>query len=308
MVFRKKSNSPAAPAPVVVPVNADGEPDMRGLGRLLWQKKSKILGFTLICAAAAFVVVNAITPRYRSESRVLLEARQNVFLRADADKNVDRTTIDPETVASQVQVLLSRDLAREVIKKENLASKPEFDPAVAGRSPMRTLLSLFGMGRDLNSMTKEERTLEAYYDRLNVQAVDKSRVIVIDFTSADPKLAADVANALAETYLRMQQVDKQTQTRAAGTWLAGEIEKLRKKVADAESKVEEYRANSNLFVGANNTSLPTQQLTDLNAQIAAARGQQADLQARAQQLRAQLRSGQPHRLRPISPIPTPCAA
>ena len=293
MVFRKKSNSPAAPAPVVVSVNADGEPDMRGLGRLLWQKKTKILGFTLICAAAAFVVVNAITPRYRSESRVLLEAQRNVFLRADADKNVDRTTIDPETVASQVQVLLSRELAREVIKKENLASKPEFDPAVAGRSPMRTLLSVLGMGRNLSSMTKEERILEAYYDRLNVQAIEKSRVIVIDFTSADPQLAANVANALAETYLRMQQVDKQSQTRAAGTWLAGEIEKLRKKVSEAESKVEEYRANKNLFLGANNTSLPTQQLTDINAQIGAARGQQADLQARAQQLRAQLRSGSP---------------
>lgn len=293
MVFRNKSNNSAAPARVFAPVNADGEPDMRGLGRLLWQKKSKILGFTLICTAAAFVVVNAMTPRYRSEARVLLEARQNVFLRADADKNVDRTTIDPETVASQVQVLLSRDLAREVIKKENLAEKPEFDPAVAGRSPMRTLLGMLGMGRDLSSMTQEERTLEAYYDRLNVQAVEKSRVIVIDFTSADPQLAANVANALATTYLRMQQVDKQTQTRAAGTWLAGEIEKLRTKVAEAEAKVAEYRANKNLFLGANNTSLPTQQLTDLNAQIAAARGQQADLKARAEQLRAQLRSGSP---------------
>ncbi len=291
MVFRKKMNSPAASVPVAVPVNADGEPDMRGLGRLLWQKKARILGFTLICAAAAFVVVNAITPRYRSEARVLLEARQNVFLRADADKNADRTTIDPETVASQVQVLLSRDLARRVIQKQNLADKPEFDPAVAGRSPMRTLLGLFGMGRDINSMTREERTLEAYYDRLNVQAVEKSRVIVIDFASTDPQLAANVANSLAETYLRMQQVDKQTQTRAAGTWLAGEIDKMRKKVAEAEAKVAEYRANKNLFLGANNTSLPTQQLTDLNAQLAAVRGQQADLQARAQQLRAQLRAG-----------------
>ncbi|HZD91340.1 MAG TPA: exopolysaccharide transport family protein, partial [Pseudolabrys sp.] len=293
MVFRKKSNGPAAPAPVIAPVNADGEPDMRGLGRLLWQKKAKILAFTLICAAAAFVVVNAMTPRYRSESRVLLEARQNVFLRADADKNVDRTPIDPETVASQVQVLLSRDLAREVIKEENLASKPEFDPAVAGRSPMRTLLSLFGIERNINTMTKEERTLEAYYDRLNVQAVDKSRVIVIDFTSANPQLASDVANAIAQTYLRMQQVDQQSQTRAAGDWLAGEIEKMRKKVADAEEKVEQYRANSNLFVvgNNNNTLLPTQQLSDLNTQIAAARAQEADLEARASQLRAQLRSG-----------------
>ena len=184
-MFGNKSNVPGQSAPVVMPVNTAGEPDLRGLGRLLWQKKSKILGFTIICTAAAFVVVNAITPRYHSESRVLLEARQNVFLRADADKNTQRATIDPETVASQVQVLLSRDLAREVIKKLNLASKPEFDPAVAGRSPWRTLLSLFGIGRPLNSMTAEERTLEAYYDRLNVQSVAKSRVIVVGFNSGE---------------------------------------------------------------------------------------------------------------------------
>ncbi len=292
MFFRKKSNPAATPDPVVVPVGADGEPDLRGLGRLLWQKKTTIIGFALICAGLAFVVVNLITPRYRAEARILLEARQNVFLRADADKNVDRTTIDPEMVASQVQVLLSRDLAREVIKKENLASMPEFDPAIVGRSPVRTLMGLFGFGRNLSSMTQEERTLEAYYDRLNVFMVGKSRVIAVDFTSANPELAAKVANTVAETYLRMQQVDKQSQTRAAGVWLAGEIEKMRQKVADAESKVEQYRSKTNLFSGANNTSLPTQQLTDLNAQIAAARAQQADLQARARQLRTQLTSGQ----------------
>lgn len=289
-MFRKKS-PPTVPPPQPVLVQAvalDGEPDLRALGRLLWQKKLIILGVTLACAAVAFVVVNSMTPRYRSEARVLLDARPNVFLRADADKNVDRTTIDPETVTSQVQVLLSRDLAREVIKKEKLDQNPEFE---GGRSPLRTLLAFVGLARSPSSMTREERTLEAYYDRLNVQAVDKSRVIVIDFTSANSQLASDVANTIAETYLRMQQLEKQQQTRAAGDWLAGEIGKLRKKVADAESKVEDYRAASNLYLGSNNTPLPTQQLTDLNAQIAAARAQKADLEARARHLRAQLKSG-----------------
>ena len=83
----------------------------------------------------------------------------------------------------------------------------------------------------------------------------------------------------------MQQSAKQDQTRAAGNWLAGEIDKMRTKVAEAEAKVEEYRAKSNLFVGSNNTSLPNQQLTEINSQIAAARGQKADLEARARQLR-----------------------
>ena len=301
MFFRKKTKA-AAPLPQPAPVPAGppppvyvpaGEPDLRGLGRILWRKKALIIGISLCCAGAAFVIVNAMTPRFRSESRLLLESRENVFLRADADKAQERSTIDEQAVTSQTQVVSSRDLAREVIKKEGLADKPEFDPSAGGLSPLRAILGAFGIGRSPTEMTREERTLEAYYDRLNVSAIDKSRVITIDFSSADPDLAARVANSIAETYLTMQAKAKQSQTRAAGDWLAGEIEKMRKRVADAEAKVEEYRSRTNLFVGANNTSLPSQQLSDLNAQIAAARGQQADLQSRAKQLRELVRTGKP---------------
>jgi uncharacterized protein involved in exopolysaccharide biosynthesis len=179
-----------------------------------------------------------------------------------------------------------------VIKKEKLGEKPEFDPTASG-SLMRSLLALVGLGRDLSTMSQEERTLEAFYERLNVFAIEKSRVIAIDFSSADPELAARVANDVAETYLKMQQTATQSQTRAAGAWLASEIADLRTKVTEAEAKVDDYRAKTNLFSGSNNTSLPTQQLTEINSQISAARGQQADLQARAQQLRELVRSGKP---------------
>ena len=294
MLFRKKSKPATAPASAVAPMAVGGEPDMRGLGRVLWAKKTNILGITLLAAATAFAVVNAMTPRYRSESRLLLEARENVFLRAEADKNGgDRATIDPEAVTSQIQLVLSRDLAREVIKKENLADQLEFDPSAGSMSALKIILGMFGIGRDPSTLSPEERTLESYYDRLNVYAVEKSRVIAVDFSSADPDLAARVANAIAETYLKMQQASKQDQTRAAGDWLAGEISNLRTKVADAEAKVEAYRAKSNLFVGSNNTSLPNQQLTEINSQISAARGQKADLEARARQLREVTRSGKP---------------
>jgi uncharacterized protein involved in exopolysaccharide biosynthesis/Mrp family chromosome partitioning ATPase len=289
MFFRRKPKSAVAPAPAAVLVAADGEADMRGLGRALWQKRTRILGFTIIAAAGAFVVVNAITPRYLSESRLLLEARENVFLRAEADKNNgDRNTIDPEAVTSQIQLVLSRDLARKVMQAENLSANPEFDPPA---SPLQGVLNLFGVGRDPSTLSREERTLETYYTRLSVSSVERSRVIVVDFSSANAELAARVANRVAETYLEMQQTSKQDQTRAAGTWLAGEIEKMRSRVADAEAKVEQYRSRTNLFVGSNNTSLPNQQLTEINSQISVARGQKADLEARARQLRDLIRSG-----------------
>ena len=117
-------------------------------------------------------------------------------------------------------------------------------------------------------------------------------MISIEFQSADPELAARAANLIAEKYLSLQQVAKQDQARSAGQWLSGELEKLRSKVSEAEAKVEDYRAKSNLFVGSNNTSLVNQQLTELSSQVSAARAQKADAEARARLIREALRSGQ----------------
>ena len=77
------------------------------------------------------------------------------------------------------------------------------------------MLALFGIGRDPFSLTPEERVLEAYYDRFTAYAVDKSRVIVIEFQSRDPELAARVANSIAEGYLVLQQDARQQQAKSA---------------------------------------------------------------------------------------------
>ena len=100
-------------------------------------------------------------------------------------------------------------------------------------------------------MTLEERVLAAYYERLTAFAIDKSRVIAIEFQSADPELAARVANVIAEKYLSLQQMAKQDQARSAGHWLSGEIEKLRKQgVGGRRPRSRSFRAKSNLFVGS----------------------------------------------------------
>ena len=271
-----------------------GEIDLGALGRALWRKKVLIIGLTLLAAALAFAAVNMITPRYRSEARVLIETRENIFFRPDAEKATDRgTTVDQEAVTSQVQLILSRDLAREVIRKLKLGERPEFDPVLAGPSLLRTLLSLTGFIRDPMDMTPEERVLKTYYDRLSVFQVEKSRVIAIEFESQDPELAAQVANAVAEGYLVLQQTAKQDQTRAASTWLAGEIGRMRERLAESEAKVEQYRAKTNLFIGNNNTMLSNQQLGDVNAQLAAARAQKSDAEAKARLIREALKSGEP---------------
>lgn len=267
------------------------EMNLAMVGRSLWRNKRSIIGPVLIMAAAAFVAVNLMTPRYKSEARVLVEGRENIFLRPEAEKaTMDRGPVDPETVTSQVQLVLSRDLAREVIKDLNLAEVPEFNAALKEFSPL-SILRTIGILKDPMSMTLEERVLAAYYDRLTSYAIDKSRVIVIEFQSADPELAAKITNLIADKYLVFQQMAKQDQARSASKWLAGELEKLRNKVTEAEAKVEDFRAKSNLFVGSGNTSLANQQLTELSTQVSAARAQKADAEARARLLRDALATG-----------------
>ena len=271
----------------------DADVDLASLGAALWRKRYAILRPTIVVALFTFAVVTVIPPKYQSEARVLVVGRDNVFLRPDADKDViDRGNVDPEAVVSQVQLIMSRDLASEVIAKLKLNAIPEFDPALGGISLIKTLLSFFGITKNPMAMTPEERVLEAYYDRLTVFPVEKSRVIVIDFLSENPELAARVANAIADGYLQRLQETKQDQARSASAWLSGEIETMRKKVADAEAKVEAFRAKSNLLVGPNNTTLSVQQLGDLNAQLAAARALKSDAGAKAKLIRDMLKSGE----------------
>ena len=270
-----------------------GDLELRVLGQALARRKRWIIVPTMLAAVLSIAAVNLVTPRYKSEARILVDGRENVFLRPNGERNDERNALDPEAVTSQVQLLLSRDLARQVIKKNKLAELPEFDPVLRGISPVRSLLALFGIGRDPFSMTPEERVLDAYFDRLIAYAVDKSRVIVIEFQSRDPELAARAANSIADGYLEFQQNARQEQAKAAGQWLSGEIDSLRKKVADAESRVEDFRSKSSLFIGTNNTSLSNQQMGELNTQLNNARALKSDAEAKARLIREMLQSGRP---------------
>src|SRR5947209_8119611 len=292
-VVQRATARPAPSALKPVAASESGDLDLHALGQTLIRKRSLIIVPTVLALVASLAAVNMVTPRFKSEARILVDGRENVFLRPSGERNEERTSLDAEAVTSQVQLVQSRDLAREIIKKNKLAERPEFDPVLQGISPVKSMLALFGIGRDPFSLTPEERVLDAYYDRFIAYAVDKSRVIVIEFQSRDPELAARVANSIAEGYLVLQQNARQEQAKSAGLWLSGEIDNLRKKVAEAESRVEDFRSKSSLFVGTNNTTLSNQQMGEFNTQLNNARALKSDAESKARLIREMLESGKP---------------
>src|ERR1700754_3061877 len=81
----------AAPA-----VTENGELDLRALGYALVRKRGWIIVPTALALVLSITAVNLITPRYKSEARILIDGRENVFLRPSGERNEERSSLDAE--------------------------------------------------------------------------------------------------------------------------------------------------------------------------------------------------------------------
>src|SRR4026208_452253 len=164
-VVQRAMARPAPSAPKPVATSESGDLDLHALGQALMRKRNWIIVPTVLALVGPLAAGNMVTPRFKSEARILIDGRESVFLRPTGERNEERGGLDPEAVTSQVQLVQSRDLAREIIRKNKLAERPEFDPVLRGISPLKSLLAMIGIGRDPFSLTPEERVLGAYYQR-----------------------------------------------------------------------------------------------------------------------------------------------
>ena len=248
---------------------------------------------TALVTIGAIAFVQVVSPRYTGEAKILLESRDTPYTRTAQERGEQPQPIDEQAVASQVQVVMSRDLAREAIRRLSLAGNAEFDPGVAGFGPLQRALMMIGLAKNPMERPPEERMLETYFDRLTVYPAGKSRILTVEFRSKDAHLAAQAANTIAELYIASLDAAKTDTARYASTWLGGNIETLRTRVAEAEAKVETYRASHGLIAtgGASGQPLGAQQLGELSTQLSQARTAKADLAGRARLIKEMIKDG-----------------
>ncbi|UVC13755.1 GumC family protein [Mesorhizobium onobrychidis] len=269
---------------------ADVDVDLRQLFASLARNWLRILVVALVVTGLAFALTWLATPHYRAETRLLIETRESVYTRPDGTNDNDKPILDEEGVTSQVEVISSTDILKQVAQKLNLSRLPEFDET-ADMPVSSRLLVIAGLKSDPNEIPPEERVLTKMREKLNVYRVEKSRVIVIEFSSENPRLAAEIPNAIADAYISVQGNANIESNSAATDWLAPEIADLSKRVKDAEAKVASYRAQSDLLMGGNNSVLATQQLSELSSELSRVRANRASAEATADSVRRALQNG-----------------
>ena len=265
------------------------EIDMASVLAALRRSLRWLLPLTIAVAALTFVVLQIVPAKYRSESKVLIETSDIVYPGDARGVEEERALLDNEGIQSQVELLTSRDLLRRVAKRLDLADEAEFQGG--GGSLVSDMFVALGMLRDPGRSSLEERVLKTLYEHLEVFRVDGSRVISVRYTSRDAELSARVANGIVEEYLNLQSSVKRETTDLAATALETQIERLQGEVKAAQEKVEAWRSQAGLLLGADNQTLDQQQLGEISTQLSDARAAQSQAEARAKLIREQLRSG-----------------
>lgn len=265
---------------------------MGALLRALVRALPVLLLLAALVAVGTYVGLGFLTPRYTATAKILIENREPQLTRTAPAGEDERALLDQEGIASQVQLITSRDLARTVAGKADLDRLPEFDPALSG-SLVDDLLIRLGLKSEPSAEPIEERVLERFAERLDVYQVSQTRVIVVGFSAADPVLSARVTNLIADEYLLLDRSARRSDNADAARWLESQIENLRERVKEAEARVETFRSGSDLFSsgGEKPATISQQQLTDLNAELARIRGQRAAAEAQAAVIRQGLASG-----------------
>ncbi len=270
----------------------DVDIDLAQFFRAVWQRKGAILATTALVGVLAFVGANSIAPTYKSNAMLLIEPREPSFSASGPNASTVEPMPDELNVASQVQLLQSVDLMKQVARDLKLHERAEFDPE-SSPSALTDFLVLFGLTKNPLDLAPEERVLKAFKEKLSVYQVEKSRVIGIEFASKDPQLAADVPNAITDVYRSLQSGAKLDSNSEAVRWLETEIANLREKVRDAEQKVAEYRSNAGLMSLGSDQSFSSKQLSDISTELARVRGERANAEATAENLKATIKAGKP---------------
>jgi uncharacterized protein involved in exopolysaccharide biosynthesis/Mrp family chromosome partitioning ATPase len=266
-----------------------------------------------VAALSALVVLGItylVTPLYKSTAQVMLDTRHEQVV--DLQAVLSNLPSDTFVVDSEVQVLQSAALAKQVIDKLHLDRDPEFNSAIRPPSmlgqvkrtvatavrgaflaldiPVPEFLGGGPIDEQLAVQRHESSLIQAFEQRLNVSRQGLTYLINISFWSNDAAKSVRIANVIAATYLERQKEQKSNATRQANVLIQKHVLELRDELRGAEQAVANYRAKHGLLtaVGA---PLTEQEISALSTQMATAQAEEAEQEGKLAAATAQMRQG-----------------
>nr|WP_171048949.1 polysaccharide biosynthesis tyrosine autokinase [Sulfitobacter sp. BSw21498] len=278
----------------------DEDDDTIDLGALigtLWRGKLIIAAVTLIfMLLAGYYAYGIAVPTYRSTAVVVLETKEDSIV--DLQSVVGGFSGDSTEINTEIEVLRSRGLAGKVVDRLDLVNDPEFNGRLREPSMIRGIISslrstlTFRKSKaepqhesDFQKMRIRDGVVQSLLSRVSISNIRQSLVFNVTVETESPTKSAQIANTLAELYILNQIEVKFEATEKATEWLSNRVSELQIELENAEKKVSEFTARTQL-VSIEGLQALERQIKELRDRIEGAALSRQALEARLANLEA----------------------
>lgn len=289
----------------------DEKVDLLHTWQVIWSSKWSILSLVLVAMLATVVVLFGITPTYRAITTLLIEQQKANIVAIEQIYGTESS--QSEYLQTQFELLKSRTLAEQVVRKLNLTTHPEFDPRQKPKPliDISALLSRFLKAKPAaqpgelpgtvpdalagNIPTEEARIFKdvtsAFMDRIVIEPIPKSQLVKIQVDMADAPMAARAANALANGYIEAQLEASMAMSANATAWMHTRLGELRDKLTESENRLQAYREAENLVDLDGVTTINAAELSLTGNRMIDARRQRAEAESQYRQVQSMREGG-----------------
>src|SRR5687768_9672996 len=205
--------------------------------RVLRGRWRLVLVVFVLTVASAVVFTLRQTPIFQAAATVLIDPEPPKVVNIPEVSN--DTAGSQEYYATQYKVLESRPVVEAVIERLKLKARL---PQVGGaRDPYLAVL------RDLT-----------------IAPLKNTRLVQVKYENPDPAVAMEVANAVANQYVKYGLDRKQADAQAATVWLNEQIQALRSKAQQSSHALQAYQAKADLLGLQDQRQITQQKLMDFN--------------------------------------------
>ncbi len=232
--------------------------------------KRRWLIFAVVSAVLGWFTVRTLmqTPMY-SATTVLQIDRGKINLVQDVMIQ-DYWSGYNEFYPTQARVLRSRDLASRVVKQLRLWEHPYFTGGGKLEPTEQALENLSG----------------AVLGMLSVSQIRDTQLMEVRFTTADAKLSAELANALASKFMTFNSERESNLARNTAGFIREQVEKIQQEIQEKEKLLQDYSRREDLVMVDEKEMIVMKQLDHLNTEVTQARAARATAEARYRSMAA----------------------
>jgi polysaccharide biosynthesis transport protein len=226
--------------------------------------RRKMLVLAVFIAVAAFASVRSFMTQsvYLATAQLLIDRETSNVLNF---KEVTELSAREDYFQTQYKLLQSRSLAERVVRNPDLGLLQ--DPEFGGpRSAEQVDVALKTPPWNGQSPLIES-AIDGLLGRLRIVPDKNSRLVGVSFEALRPELAANVANAVARTYIEQTMESRFNTSKEATDWLESQVKAQALKIAEIEKQLGETKEAAGIVNVEERRALLTQKLTQLGSTL-----------------------------------------